>query len=83
MKTAAKKQYNESTEPYYAVGWRGGGNAVGTVEADHVAGQSAVLVAIRLVQDQVDQVKARQQRGRQLDIVHNGDLRVPLGVCVE
>lgn len=41
------------------------------VKRHNVLGQLLILLPIRSVQNQVDQVKARQQRGRQLDVVDN------------
>jgi hypothetical protein len=38
-------------------------------EADEVLGQLAVLLIVPLVQDQVDQVKTRQQGGGQVDVL--------------
>ena len=39
-------------------------------------GELAVVLYVGLVQDQVDEVEAREQRGRQLDVLHHREFGV-------
>jgi hypothetical protein len=50
------------------------------VERHKVTGQATILSGVRLVKDKIDEVEAREQRGRELDVVDDGDLRVPFGL---
>ena len=50
------------------------------VERDEVRGELPVGALVGLVEDQVDQVEAREQRRPQVDVVDDGALGVVLGV---
>ena len=45
-------------------------------QRDQVARQRAVRSLVGLVQDQIDQVEARDERGREADVVDDGEARV-------
>ena len=46
------------------------------VQRDQVPRQRAVRGLVGLVQDEVDKVEARDERGRQADVVDDGEARV-------
>mmetsp|Transcript_11512 Transcript_11512/g.37643 ORF Transcript_11512/g.37643 Transcript_11512/m.37643 type:complete len:644 (+) Transcript_11512:854-2785(+) len=56
------------------------GRAVELVELDDVLSEPLVGRLVHLVEHEVNQVEAREQRGRQVDVVDDGSLRVVLGV---
>ena len=54
----------------------GGGVGVGVVQGEEVAREAPVVGLIGLVQDEVDEVKAGDEGGRQVQVVHDGQARV-------
>ena len=46
------------------------------VQRDQMRGQLPIQRLHRLVQDEIDQIEARKQRGRELEVLHDGEIGV-------
>jgi len=54
--------------------WRG--RDVLEVEPDEVARESPVALHVGFVEDKVDEIEARQERRRELNVLHHAEARV-------